>query len=64
MDKKYQVFNTGKAGECFGEIGLLYSIPRTAHVRAATDVELLLLKKSGTLEIRNTPGMILNVIRL
>jgi len=47
VDQKYRVFSHGNAGEFFGELGLLYSIPRTANVRAATDVTLLILNKTN-----------------
>lgn len=47
VDQKYRVFSHGNAGEFFGELGLLYSIPRTASVRAATDVQVLILNKTS-----------------
>jgi len=47
VDQKYRVFSHGNASEFFGELGLLYSIPRTANVRAATDVSLLILNKTN-----------------
>lgn len=38
-----------KEGAVFGELALVYSIPRTATVKAATDsVEVLVLEKGGT----------------
>jgi len=52
VDAKYRVFSHGKEGDFFGELGLLYSIPRTANVRAATDVTVLILKKADFNEIR------------
>jgi len=52
VDAKYRVFSHGKEGEFFGELGLLYSIPRTASVRAATDVTVLILKKGDFNELR------------
>jgi len=52
VDAKYHVFSHGNAGEFFGELGLLYSIPRTASVRAATDVTALILKKGDFNDIR------------
>lgn len=36
-----------KAGAVFGELALVYSIPRTATVKAATDVEVWVLEKEG-----------------
>jgi len=53
VDAKYHVFSHGNAGEFFGELGLLYSIPRTASVRAATDVTVLILKKADFNDIRS-----------
>jgi len=52
VDAKYHVFSHGNSGEFFGELGLLYSIPRTANVRAATDVTVLILKKADSNDIR------------
>jgi CRP-like cAMP-binding protein len=34
-------------GDCFGEIGLLMSTPRTAHVKALCQCDLLVLEKSA-----------------
>jgi len=45
IDATGRVFAQGHAGEFFGELGLIYSIPRTASVRAATQVDLYLLNK-------------------
>lgn len=38
----------GKDGSCFGELALVYDIPRTATVRALTDCVFLVLEKDGT----------------
>jgi len=58
VDAKYRVFSHGNAGEFFGELGLLYSIPRTANVRSATDVTLLILNKANFEEIRKANEVI------
>jgi len=52
LDSKYHVFSHGKAGDFFGELALLFSIPRTASVRAATDVTVYILSKKDFDEIR------------
>ncbi len=38
---------TLKDGDCFGEIGLLISVPRTASIRAKTLCDLFVLEKSS-----------------
>jgi len=53
LDSKYHVFSHGKAGDFFGELALLFSIPRTASVRAATDVTVYVLSKNDFDEIRS-----------
>jgi len=45
IDAGGRVFAQGHTGEFFGELGLIYSIPRTASVRAATQVDLYILNK-------------------
>jgi len=45
IDAQCRTFAHGHSGQFFGELGLIYSIPRTASVRAATDVELCMLVK-------------------
>eukprot|EP01126_Amoeba_proteus_P040669 TRINITY_DN4348_c0_g1_i9.p1 TRINITY_DN4348_c0_g1~~TRINITY_DN4348_c0_g1_i9.p1 ORF type:complete len:138 (+),score=20.55 TRINITY_DN4348_c0_g1_i9:80-493(+) len=36
-----------KEGSVFGELALIYSIPRTATVKTATNVEVFVLEKAG-----------------
>lgn len=43
-----------KEGAVFGELALVYSIPRTATVKAATDVEVFVLEKAGVFELSFT----------
>uniref|UniRef100_A0A6B2LDC9 Calmodulin n=1 Tax=Arcella intermedia TaxID=1963864 RepID=A0A6B2LDC9_9EUKA len=52
IDANELVFARGYAGEFFGELGLVYSIPRTASVRAATPVEVCSLSKSDFLKLQ------------
>jgi CRP-like cAMP-binding protein len=52
VDAKYRVFSHGNPGEFFGELGLIYGIPRTAHVRASTDIHAYVLKKKDFDDIR------------
>jgi len=58
VDAKYRVFSHGGSGDFFGELGLLYSIPRTANVRAATDVTLLILNKANFEQVRKANEVI------
>jgi CRP-like cAMP-binding protein len=53
MDSKYHTFSHSNSGDFFGELALLYSIPRTANVRAATDVTLYVLSKKDFDDIRS-----------
>lgn len=39
------IFNTFKAGDCFGELGLLDDQPRSVHVLTTTDCECLVIPK-------------------
>jgi CRP-like cAMP-binding protein len=41
-----------KEGAVFGELALVYSIPRTATVKATTDVEVYVLEKPDFEEVR------------
>jgi len=52
LDSKYHTFSHGRTGDFFGELALLFSIPRTASVRAATDVTVYVLSKKDFDEIR------------
>jgi CRP-like cAMP-binding protein len=65
IDASGKVFAQGHAGEFFGELGLIYSIPRTASVRAATDVQLYILNKEDFDHLRsNVPAIEEEVTRL
>jgi glucose-6-phosphate 1-dehydrogenase len=46
-----QLLSRLKEGNFFGEIGLLLSQPRTAHVRAATPCDLFVLEKGDFLQV-------------
>eukprot|EP01128_Nolandella_sp_AFSM9_P006821 TRINITY_DN358_c0_g1_i2.p1 TRINITY_DN358_c0_g1~~TRINITY_DN358_c0_g1_i2.p1 ORF type:complete len:326 (+),score=109.33 TRINITY_DN358_c0_g1_i2:93-980(+) len=57
-DAQYNVFSHSNTGDFFGEVGLFYSIPRTAHVKAATNISLLVLQKEALNEIRQKHPMV------
>lgn len=50
-DTGAQVIAHLKDGDYFGEIGLLYNIPRTATVRAVSDVAVLVLDRDTFVQI-------------
>jgi len=52
LDGKYHTFGHSTTCEFFGELALLYSIPRTANVRSATDVTLYILNKADFDDLR------------
>lgn len=58
LDSKYHTFSHSTSGEFFGELGLLYSIPRTASVRCATDVVVYILSKKDFDAIRGNNEVI------
>jgi len=65
IDANNRIFAQGHSGEFFGELGLIYSIPRTASVRAVTDVELCMLSKKDFDALRSkVPAIEDEVIRL
>ena len=51
IDANNQVVAVMKEGEFFGEMGLVFSIPRTASVRAVSSVSCFSLSKEGSLFI-------------
>jgi len=65
IDANNRTFAQGHAGEFFGELGLIYTIPRTASVKAATDVELCMLSKDDFDALRSkVPAIEIEVRRL
>jgi len=65
IDASGKTFAQGHAGEFFGELGLIYEIPRTASVRAATDVNLYILNKEDFDTLRSSvPAIQEEVTRL
>jgi len=65
IDANHRTFAHGHSGEFFGELGLVYSIPRTASVRASTDVDLCMLLKQDFDVLRHKfPAIEIEVSRL
>jgi MFS family permease len=56
VGKRRRTINRLEAGDYFGEIGLIEQIPRTATVRASSDVELLRVKGDDFLDLVNNLG--------
>jgi len=54
FDSNFRKIGSGEKGSCFGELSLVYSIPRTATVIAKTDVTLNVLEKEDFENLRST----------
>jgi cAMP-binding proteins - catabolite gene activator and regulatory subunit of cAMP-dependent protein kinases len=46
IDQRGKVIKTLRDGDCFGELGLLLSSPRSATIRAKTQCDLFVLRKA------------------
>lgn len=53
-----------EAGQCFGELALLYDAPRSAQVRAAEDCSLAVLFREDFLNLLNTHAVIASKVSL